>query len=296
MELVRNRFSWKIRNQELVLGVRTILMGVLDVYSPKPVKDKEWIEHVLDRAIQLEREGSDLLDIQPFGEVSEWEKQSTWPVSNSDEELRRLVPVVKKLRSRIDIPICVTTHLADTAERVLELGVDVIRDWSGLCVDPRMATVVNRYDAGLVLGHARGEPKNWSKLLPLSDPISGIVKDLQNSMARAREAGIDPSRIVLDPGFEHGKTTSENLLMLTNLDLLANSQRPVLVSFSGKRFLTASVRSTQDEFQYAEMAAASAALLAGVHILRVADVEKQSYVAQFLDRLFGSLEQEIDPD
>ena len=79
-------------------------------------------------------------------------------------------------------------------------------------------------------------------------------KDLENSMARAREAGIDPSRIVLDPGFEHGKTTSENLLMLTNLDLLANSQRPVLVSFSGKRFLPASVRSTQDELQYAEMA------------------------------------------
>ena len=279
-----------------MLGARTLLIGILDADFPKSLKDKEWIEHVLERAIQMQREGSDLLDLQPFGEVSRWGERSTWPVSNSDEELRRLVPVVRKLRSSIDIPICVTTHLADTAERVLELGVDVIRDWSGLCVDPRMATVVNRYDAGLVLGHARGEPERWSRLPPLSDPLAGVVKDLQNSMARAREAGIDPCRIILDPGFEHGKTTSENFLILAQLDLLTNLQRPVLVSLSGKRFLTASVRSTQDEFQYAEVAAASVALLAGVHILRVTDVEKQGYVAQFLDRLFESLEQEIDPN
>ena len=290
MELVRDRFPWKIRRRELVLGPRTLLIGVLDVSTMAVSSDKHWVDDVLRRAVKMQQDGADLLDLQAAGEVSGQRGRSTWSLPNSNDELCRFVPILRKLYPNIDVPVCVTTHLAATAERVLELGVDVIRDWSGLCFDPALAGVVNRYDAGLVLGHVRGGPESWAGLSPLSDPAAGVAKDLENSMARAREAGIDPCRIVLDPGFEHGKQGSENLLILAQLDLLARSQRPILVSLSRKRFLTESVRSSETEFRYAAAAATTAALMAGAHILRVDDVEEQRYVSKFVDRLFEVLE------
>lgn len=286
MELVRESLQWKIRDRELTLGPRTLLAGVVHVNVTSQDGDKGWVDDVLKQADKMQQAGSDLLDLQVIGEISRQYMSSILPLSDPDEELRRLVPVLRKMRRNIDVPICVTTRFAPTAERVLELGVDVIRDWSGLCFDPDLARVVNNYDAGLVLGHARGGPDSWSGLSPLSDPVAGVVKDLENSMARAREVGVDSSRIVLDPGFEHGKKGAENLLTLAQLDLLAHSKRPILVSMSRKRFLTESVRSSETESRYAEAAATTMALLAGAHILRVDDVEEQGYVSKFVDRLF----------
>ena len=287
MELVRDRLPWKIRNRELILGPRTLLMGVLDAGASD--EERASPDALLERAIGMHRDGADLLDVQALAEGSAHGVGSA-SLPSPDDELRRLVPVLRKLRHNLDIPVCVTTHHAVTAERALELGVAIIRDWSGLCFDPSLAKVVNRYDAGLVLGHVRGTPESWAKQPPLSDPAAGIVKDLDNAVARARAAGIDRRRIVLDPGFEQGKKGAENLLALARLDVLASLRQPILVNLSGKRFLTESVRASDAERQSAEAAATTAALLAGAHVLRVRDVEGPAYVARFVDRVFEAVE------
>ncbi len=293
MNLVRNRFPWKIRDRELVLGPRTLLMGVLDAGSAATSDDDRVSpDALLEQALAMHQQGADLLDLQVFGEGRGHRSRPTVSVPDSDDELRRLVPILRKLRHNVDIPVSVTTHHAATAERVLHLGADIIRDWSGLCFDPPVATVVNRYDAGLILGHSRGTPESWAKLPVLADPVVGIVKDLDNAVARARAAGIDGRRIVLDPGFEQGKRGAENLVVLSNLDLLAGLQQPFLVGFSGKRFLTESVRASDDERRYAEIAAMTTALLSGAHVLRVNDVEGTAFVAKFVDRLFEAVEED----
>ena len=293
MNLVRDRFPWKIRGRELVLGPRTLLMGVLDAGSAAASDDDRVSpDALLEQALAMHQQGADLLDLQVFGEGRAHRGRPTVSVPDSDDELRRLVPILRKLRHNVDIPVSVTTHHAATAERVLDLGADIIRDWSGLCFDPPVATVVNRYDAGLILGHSRGTPESWAKLPLLSDPVVGIVKDLDNAVARARAAGIDGRRIVLDPGFEQGKRGAENLVVLSNLDLLAGLQQPFLVGFSEKRFLTESVRASDDERRYAEAAAVTTALLSGAHVLRVRDVEGTAFVAKFVDRLFEAVEED----
>ena len=295
MDLVRDRLPWKLRNRELILGPRTLLMGILDAGpATASAEDRVSPDDLLQRAVGLERDGADLLDIEVSGGApGEGQARGGGTASSlldSDDELRRLVPVLRKLRHNLDIPVCVTTHHAATAQRALELGVAVIRDWSGLCFDPSLAKVVNRYDAGLVLGHVRGTPESWAKLPPLSDPASAIVKDLDNSVARARAAGIDRRRIVLDPGFEQGKKGAENLAVLARLDVLAGLHQPILVNLSGKRFLTESVRASEAERHGAEAAATTAALLSGAHILRVRSLEEPGYVAKFVDRVFEAVE------
>ena len=293
MQLVRDRWSWKFRDRELILGPRTLLMGVLDA-AVGSASDAERVspDALLEQALAMQQEGADLLDLQVFSEALEHRGRPTGSLPDADDELRRLVPILRKLRPNVALPLAVTTHHAATAERVLDLGVDIIRDWSGLCFDPPLAKVVNLRDAGLILGHSRGAPESWATLLVLADPVTGIVKDLDNSVARARAAGIDRRRIVLDPGFEQGKRGTENLIVLTNLDLLARLDQPFLVGFSGKRFLTESVRASDTERRYAETAALTTALLSGAHILRVRNIEETAFVAKFVDRLYEAAEEE----
>ena len=259
--------------------------------SPAKPSDKDrWADGVLERAVRMQRDGADLLDLQAVGGVAGQGDGAAWSAPDADSELRRFVPVLRKFRRNIDVPVCVTTHHAATAERTLELGVDVIHDWSGLCFDPALAKTVNRCGAGLILGHVRGAPENWPTLPPLSDPAAGVAKDLENALARARAAGVEARRIVLDPGLEHGKKEDENMVTLARLGLLARLQRPISVSLSQKRFLTESTRASDVERQFAEAAAATAALLAGAHILRVDHPKEQGHAAKFIDRLFKALE------
>ena len=268
-------------------------MGVLDAGSAGASdEDRVSPDDLLERAVGMQRDGADLLDLQVFGEGRPHRGRAAASLPDSDDELRRLVPILRKLRHSVDVPVSVTTHHAATAERALELGADIIRDWSGLCFDPPLAKVVNRYSAGLILGHSRGTPESWAKLPVLSDPAAGIVKDLDNAVARARAAGIDRRRIVLDPGFEHGKRGAENLVVLARLDLLAGLRQPFLVGFSGKRFLTESVRASDAERRYAEAAALTTALLSGAHVMRVHDVEGAAFVAKFVDRIFEAVEED----
>lgn len=235
---------------------------------------------VLDKARELERQGADLIELHA-GPIYIGSR----PLS-ADEELRKLVPVLRKLRHNLDTPVSINTYNAATAERAVELGVQIINDVSGLAFDAKLAGVINQSNVGLILTHLRGTPDTWKRLPALPDLVATIGRDMVSSLARARRAGIDRRRIVIDPGLELGKRGLENFRVLTQLDRLGQLQHPILVSPSRKRFMTESVRASDTEWTLAAVALSTIAIYGGAHIVRVHEVEAVAQAAKAADRVF----------
>ena len=279
MKVQRDRYPWRIKGRELSLGVRTVVMGVLDIGEASSPDAATSVEDAVEGALRMQEQGADLIDLtaQPSFDSP--------AVISADDELRRLVPLLRKLRRHLDIAVSVTTCHADTAERSLLLGAEVVNDWSGLSSDPRMADVVNRHDAGLVIGHVRGTPESWRRQPPLPSVMPIIKRDLKSALGRARSARIDRRRIVVDPGLEMGKRGQENDQILADLDRLSALGQPILVSPSGKRFLTESVRSPANVRLFATSAAVALAVATGAHVVRVYEVEQITLVVKAADRI-----------
>ena len=161
------------------------MLGVLNV-TPDSFSDGGKYsdpDRAFARALELEEQGADIIDIGA---------ESTKPGStriSAAEEMRRLIPVLKRLKDRLTIPISVDTYKAEVAERALELGVEIINDPSGLTFEPQLARVVSNLDAGLIVNHMRGRPEMWAKLAPMPDPMATIGRDLEATVSRARRVG-----------------------------------------------------------------------------------------------------------
>src|SRR5207245_8394979 len=124
--------------------------------------------------------------------------------------MRRLIPVLKRLRGKLASPVSVDTYKAEVAQLAVEHGAEIINDPSGLTFEPHLAKTAAQHDAGLVLNHMRGRPEAWAKLPPMRDVIGTIARDLEATVSRARHAGVDRSRIVIDPGIGFGKRKEQN--------------------------------------------------------------------------------------
>ena len=279
MIVQRQRHDWRIRDRSFTLGARTLIMGVVSLENEG---EKRRIDPglVLDKARELERQGADLIELHA-GPIYIGSR----PLS-ADEELRKLVPVLRKLRHNLDTPVSINTYNAATAERAVELGVQIINDVSGLAFDAKLAGVINQSNVGLILTHLRGTPDTWKRLPALPDLVATIGRDLASSLARARRAGIDRRRIVIDPGLELGKRGLENFRVLTQLDRLGQLQQPILVSPSRKRFMTESVRASDAEWTLAAVALSTIAIYGGAHIIRVHEVQAVAQAAKAADRVF----------
>lgn len=279
----RKLYYWKLDNREIALGQRTLIAAVLNV-TPDSFSDRvryDDPDRAFARALELEEQGADLLDIG-----AESTRPGAAPITAAIE-LQRLSPVLKRLRERLRIPISVDTYKAEVAERALELGAEIINDPSGLTFDPGMAKVVVQFNAGIILNHMRGRPENWSKLPPMSDVIGTIGKELEATVSRARRAGIDKSRIVIDPGIGFGKRKEQNSEIIAHLSELGRLEHPIMVGPSNKSFLAqASATGTQ----FATAAAVTASILAGAHIVRVHDVAEMKAVSLIADEIAKSSE------
>jgi dihydropteroate synthase len=277
----RKRFEWRLRDRTLQLGERTLIMGVLNV-TPDSFSDAgkyQDPDRAFARAVELEEEGADLIDIGA---------ESTRPGSariSEAEELRRLVPVLKRLRNKLTVPISVDTYKAAIAEKALELGVDVINDPSALTFDADLARKAAHANAGLILNHMRGNPETWAKLPPLNNVIRTIAAELDASVHRAVRAGLDRRQLVIDPGMGFGKRKEQNAEILAQLGELARLELPILVGASRKHFLT---RESDVETEYATAAAVAASVLNGAHIVRVHDVKAMRAVVEVADEIARS--------
>jgi dihydropteroate synthase len=277
----RKRFEWRLRDRTLQLGERTLIMGVLNVTPDSFTDGGKYTDpdRAFARAVELEEQGADLIDVG-----AESTKPGSQRVSEA-EELRRLVPVLKRLRNKLSIPVSVDTYKGSVAEKALELGVDAINDPSGLTFDPELARKVSNANAGLILNHMRGSPETWAKLPPLKNVIRTISAELDASAHRAVRTGIERRQIVIDPGIGFGKRKEQNSEILAQLEDLARLELPILVGPSRKAFLS---KESLVDTDFATAAAVAAAILHGAHIVRVHDVKAMKAAIEVADEIARS--------
>jgi len=282
----RKIFHIKLRSDTLVLGKRTLVMGVLNV-TPDSFSDGGKFfdfSSAVDHALAMQRAGADLLDIGA---------ESTRPGAadiGAAEELRRLLPVLKGLRKRLKIPISVDTRRAIVAEAAIAAGAQLLNDISGLAFEPQLAKVAARHRVPLILMHMRGTPATMQKKPFARNVLRDVTSGLRKSIAIARKAGVAKSQLILDPGIGFGKSFAQNYELLTGLPELAKLGYPLLVGTSRKGFLGATLArngkpAPAEQRLWATAATVTASILGGAHIVRVHDLAEMAQVARTADCL-----------
>ena len=255
---------------------RTYIMGILNV-TPDSFSDGgnfNSVDKALEHAREMIKEGADIIDLGG---------ESTRPghkYVDADEELRRIIPVIKKLKSELDIPISVDTYKAKVAEESLKLGVEMINDIWGLRKDKDMANVIAKYKAYVCIMHNQDNTE-YDK-----DIIESIKEFLLESINIAIESGIDKDKIVLDPGIGFGKTYEQNLEVLKRLGELKSLGYPILLGTSRKSVIGNTLNLPPQERVEGTIATTVLGIKDGVDIVRVHDVEKNLRAAKMADAIY----------
>lgn len=257
-------------------------MGVLNV-TPDSFSDGGAYlrpDQALQHALALQSAGADILDVGA---------ESTRPGSeriSEHEEIERLIPVLKRLKGKIDIPISVDTYKPAVAALAIEHGAAILNDVSGLTWEPDLARIARDSGAGLILNHMRGTPETWLRLPPLRDVMGEIASELEACVHRARRAGVDLAQIVVDPGIGFGKRKEQNSEILARLGELSRLLLPVMVGPSRKSFLA---QQTPEALEFATAAAVTAGVLNGACIVRVHNVAAIVPVVQTVDAIVAAI-------
>jgi dihydropteroate synthase len=280
----RRQFRLKLPSRTLLLGERTLVMGVLNV-TPDSFSDGGLhfdVEAAVARSLEIERQGADIVDIGA---------ESTRPGAegvSAEEELRRLLPVLAKLRGKLKTPISVDTSKSEVAEAAAEAGAEIVNDVTGLRNDPRIAEVVRRRRLVLVLMHSRGVPRTMQKRPFARGVLPDVMAGLRRSVAIARRAGVGKSRTIIDPGIGFGKSYPQNYELLERLPELARLGYPLLVGASRKRFVGQALGDVPaNERVWGTAATVAASILGGAHIVRVHDVVEMVQVARVTDAILN---------
>jgi dihydropteroate synthase len=278
----RNKFRLRLPSRTLALGERTLVMGVLNV-TPDSFSDGGRFldaDRAAARALEIERAGADILDIGG---------ESTRPGSggiSAEVELRRILPVLEKLRGRLTIPISIDTSKAEVAEAAADRGAEILNDVTALRADPRLAEIARRRKLPIILMHMRGEPRTMQKMPFARDVMRDVTAGLRRAVALARREEIAKARIVLDPGIGFGKSHAQNYELLARLPELARLGFPLLVGASRKGFIGTTLGGAPEgERAWGTAATVAASILGGAHIVRVHDVAEMAQVARVADAI-----------
>lgn len=282
---MRKTYTWTLPRTRILLGKRTIVMGILNV-TPDSFSDGGKfldVNAAVARAEQIQEEGADVLDIG--GESS---RPGSVQISE-EEELRRVLPVIETLSGKLSIPISVDTYRARVAEIAIDRGAQIVNDISAFRFEPDMANVVGKSQAGVILMHSRGSREELHRQPPMADPAGAVQRDLNNSIRLAEDAGIERTSIVVDPGIGFGKSAEESLIVLRNLQAFSQLEYPVLIGTSRKSFLRRIVSNgptveSKDRL-WGTAATIARAVFDGAHIVRVHDVAEMRIFVDTLDAL-----------
>ncbi|ACK72381.1 dihydropteroate synthase [Gloeothece citriformis PCC 7424] len=272
-----------IRGYSFNWGTRTYLMGILNV-TPDSFSDGgefNSLELALIQAKKMVTEGADIIDIGG---------QSTRPGAEQislDEELNRVIPVIKALRSEISLPISIDTTRATVAQCAIEAGADMVNDISGGTFEPEMFSVVARLDVPIILMHIRGTPQTMQSLTDYQDLIAEIQHFLKGQINQALAVGVKRSHIIIDPGIGFAKTYEQNLQLLRQIVEFKSLDVPILVGASRKRFI-GHILGENDPKQrvWGTAAACCAAIASKADILRVHDVKPMYDVCRVADAIW----------
>jgi dihydropteroate synthase len=253
-------------------GARTYVMGIINVTPDSFSGDglSGDVDAVVDRALLLQEEGADILDI---GASSSRPGHQDVPL---DEELARLMPALEAVVARVKLPISVDTYKAEAARRAVEAGAVIINDIWGLTVEPGLAQVAADSGAGLVLMHNQ-KGARYRNLLP------DITSSLQRSVNTAVESGVPPGNIIIDPGIGFGKTPDHNLEVLARLNELRSLGSHILIGWSRKSTLGLLLDLPVDQRIEGTAATVTLAISGGADIVRVHDVKEMVRVCRVTD-------------
>ena len=272
------------RHGDLDFSRRTLVVGILNVtpdsfYEGSRRPDSA---RAIAAGVAMAAEGADIIDVG--GESS---RPGAQPVSE-DEELNRVLPVVRGLRRALTLPISIDTYKSGTARAALDAGADIVNDISALRFDPGMISLVAAEKVPIVLMHMQGTPRTM-QVEPLYEDVTREVRDfLAMQLYEGMDAGIAAESIILDPGIGFGKTIEHNLQLLRGLPALAALGQPLLVGVSRKAFIGKILGLESADRLEGSRAAAVAAALAGANIVRVHDVAETSKVIRVADAIrFG---------
>ncbi len=262
---------------------RTYIMGILNV-TPDSFSDGGAFydpSRAIAHGMELAADGADIIDIG-----AESTRPGAEPVSEA-EELRRLLPVVAELVQRVDVPISVDTYKSSVAAAALDAGAAMINDISGLRFDPLLKAVAAKHQVPVVIMHIKGEPRNMQQNPHYDDLIGEIVQYLDESIQLAAAAGIDRSKIIIDPGIGFGKRLEDNYEILRRLSEFKHLGCPILVGPSRKSFIGNVLKLPPQERLEGTLAAVTAAILQGADMVRVHDVKQVRRACRIADILAG---------
>lgn len=236
------------------------------------------VDDALRRADRAVEAGADLLDIG--GESS---RPGADPV-DSEEETARVVPAIEAICRRFDVRVSIDTVKADVAERALDAGAAIVNDISALG-DPRMAPLLARRGAAVVLMHMRGEPRTMQRDTTYDDVVVAVRDHLSLARRKATEAGVDDDKILLDPGIGFGKDEAGNLELLRRLPELGRLGRPILVGASRKAFIGRVLDLPVEGRLEGSMAVAAIAAWQGARVIRAHDVRETVRIVRMVDAI-----------
>ena len=268
-----------LRGKALPLGERTLIMGVLNV-TPDSFHDGgkyTSIDAALSRAETMAGEGADIIDIGG---------ESTRPGSegvSGEEELARVVPVIREIRKRLDIPLSIDTTKALVARAALAEGASMVNDISGLKFGAGVAEAAAEYGAAMVLMHTSSRPRDMQEKTEYESLVDDIIESLRESMRKAAAAGVREENIIIDPGFGFGKTAAQNLTLLKELARFRGLGRPILIGTSHKSFIGAVAEDPSGGRLEGTAATVAIGIMNGASIVRVHDVGHMKKIALIAD-------------
>ncbi len=289
--------SLQISNQTLIWGSRTYVMGIVNLTEDSFSGDgllkstdsrRQVIQSALEQARSFLAAGVDILDVG-----AESTRPGSQPVS-AEQELERVIPVIQALAAELDVLISVDTYKAQVAEAALQAGAQIVNDVWGFHADPGMAGVVARHQAPVILMHNRSSWVNAEVKERLGGHYIGmayenLVQDIQRelleSVALAREAGVPDEKIIFDPGIGFGKTVEQNLELLDRLQEIRALGYPLLLGPSRKSFIGYTLDLPPDQRLEGTAATIAIGIARGADIIRVHDVQAMVRVARMSDAI-----------
>ncbi|MEH6938394.1 dihydropteroate synthase [Bacillus sp. JJ664] len=261
-------------NYSLPIQDETIIMGILNA-TPDSFSDGgkyNEVELAIQHAKKLIADGAKIIDVGG---------ESTRPgaaVVNEEEEIKRVVPIIKALSNEIDVPISIDTYKSEVAKQALEAGATIINDVWGAKKDPRIAEVAASYQVPICLMHNRTNENYYSLM-------SDLICDLVESIQIAKRAGVKDEMIILDPGIGFAKTAKQNLEVMNQLEQIKSLDYPVLLGTSKKRFIGQVLGTEVDERMEGTGATVCLGITKGCEIVRVHDVLPISRMAKMMDAM-----------
>ena len=264
---------WKFRDHIFDLSRHGLIMGVLNV-TPDSFSDRGKFftaEKAVEHGLEMAEEGAQIIDVGG---------ESTRPGSErvaAEEEMRRVIHVIEKLRAKIDILISIDTSKAEVADAAIQAGASIVNDVTGGRGDKEMMPLVAESKSGFIIVHMQGNPRTMQMEPRYTDVVSEVADFFRQQRARAIEYGIDPMAIAFDPGIGFGKTLEHNLELLAHLEQLRVHDRPLAVGVSRKSFLVKLIGSSDMEDRLAPAVALTSLLRArGADVFRVHDVKENA--------------------